>query len=246
MGGGFRPSLSQQPPEGLDWEAWQGPAERRPYSPERHRGWRSYYDYGGGTVTDWGVHLTDVMIWYMRADRKAPLLASASALHLSGQAPAADRAPDIYSVTWKYDDFVGTFTNTTLPSQDPQMMRSDAYGNYFHGQNGVLLVNRYGYAVMPDPRRRGGPPAGDAAGSAPAVRAERQMDPDGMSEGPDSKFAQATIAHARDFLDCVKSRRQPVCDMETGFYASLPCLLAVMSIRQGRSIAWDGSAARAV
>ena len=52
--------------------------------------------------------------------------------------------------------------------------------------------------------------------------------------------------HMRDFLDCIKSRKQPVCDMEIGFYSSLPVLLAVMSIRQGRSFTWDGTAAKAV
>jgi hypothetical protein len=72
------------------------------------------------------------------------------------------------------------------------------------------------------------------------------MDPEGMLETPDSKFADATARHARNFLDCVKSRQQTACDMETGFYSSLPCLLAVVSIRQGRSVAWDGKTVRAV
>ena len=242
-GGSFRPSLSQNAPEGLDWETWQGPAQHRPYSSDRHRGWRSYYDYGGGTVTDWGVHLADVMTWYMKAERKAPLLTSASAQYISSQ-PDLERAPDTYSITWRYDSFVGTFTNATLPSQEPDLMRSDAYGDYLYGQNGVLLVNRSGHAVMPG--RGAGPPAGNATGSPQAVKAERVIDPDGMSEAPDSKFGQATILHARNFLDCVKSREQPVCNMETGFYSSLPCLLAVMSIRQGRTFTWDGGAARAV
>jgi predicted dehydrogenase len=250
-GGGSRPpAVSQKPPEGLDWEAWQGPAERRPYSAGRHRSWRSYFDYGGGTVTDWGVHFSDVMTWYMKASRKAPILASAAGQYISMQPPDLAMAPDTYSVTWKYDNFVGTFTNTVLPSQDPEILRSDAYGNYFYGENGVLLVNRYGYAVMPNRRRSLSQPAGGPAGSpsspAQAVKAERVVDPEGMDESPDSKFAQATIVHARNFLDCVKSRQQPVCDMETGFYSSLPCLLAVMSIRQGRSFTWDGNAAKAV
>jgi len=240
-GGGPRSSASsQKPPAGLDWEAWQGPAARHPYSADRHRNWRSYFDYGGGTVTDWGVHLTDVMTWYMRAGNKGPLLTSAAAQYLFRQPPDFEMAPDTYSITWKYDNFVGTFTNATLPSQDPEFMRSDAYGDYFYGENGVLLVNRFGHAVMPS--RRGG--MSQSAGQP--LKAERVMDSDGLDESPDSKFAHATILHARNFLDCVKSRQQPVCDMETGFYSSLPCLLAVMSIRQGRSFTWDGAAAKAV
>ena len=46
---------------------------RQPFVPSRLN-WRSYWDYGGGSITDWGVHLTDVMCWYMNADAKGPLL----------------------------------------------------------------------------------------------------------------------------------------------------------------------------
>ena len=67
-----------------------------------------------------------------------------------------------------------------------------------------------------------------------------------MSENPDSKFGSATVRHTRNFLDCVKSRQKPVCDMETGFNSTLPTLLAVLSIRQGRSFTWDGTTAKPV
>ena len=55
-----------------------------------------------------------------------------------------------------------------------------------------------------------------------------------------------TIAHARNFLDCVKSRQRPVGDIEIGFHSSLPCLLGVLAIQQGRTIAWDGNSAKVV
>jgi hypothetical protein len=55
-----------------------------------------------------------------------------------------------------------------------------------------------------------------------------------------------TIAHARNFLDCVKSRQKPVSDLEVGFNASLPCILGVMAVREGRSLRWDGQALKVV
>jgi hypothetical protein len=55
-----------------------------------------------------------------------------------------------------------------------------------------------------------------------------------------------TPLHARNFLDCVKSRQKPNCDIEIGFYSTLPCLLALMSIREGRSYAWGGKTAKPV
>ena len=51
---------------------FQGPAPRHPYRPSRQRSWRAYYDYGGGLVTDWGVHLADVAHWYMKKDLERP------------------------------------------------------------------------------------------------------------------------------------------------------------------------------
>jgi hypothetical protein len=65
-----------------------------------------------------------------------------------------------------------------------------------------------------------------------------------MSEIADSSFGSATHRHVRNFLDSVKSRQKPVCDTETGFYSTLPCLLAIVSVKEGRTVKWDGRAAR--
>jgi predicted dehydrogenase len=245
-GGGFaqpQPEQPQAPPADLDWEMFQGPAPRHPFVPSRLR-WRSYWNYGGGSITDWGVHLTDVMLWYMNADAKGPLLTSASSIYSSGVVDP-ERAPDTFSVTWKYDNFVVTFTNATPPSLILGMGMSDMYGNWFYGQKGVLLVNRYGYELRPVAQRmmgRGGADAPPPAG----LPAERDMDPKGMSEDPDSKFGSATVRHTRNFLDCVKSREKTACPMEIGFNSTLPTLLAVQSVRQNKMFAWDGKGARPV
>jgi hypothetical protein len=53
----------------------------------------------------------------------------------------------------------------------------------------------------------------------------------------------STIAQCRDFLDCVRSRRRPVSDIEIGFHSTLPCLLGLRAIREGRPYGWNGSAA---
>lgn len=244
-GGGFgqQPEQPQTPPADLDWEMFQGPAERHPFVPSRLR-WRSYFDYGGGSITDWGVHLTDAMLWYMNADTKAPLLTSASSIYSSG-VPDPEKAPDTFSVTWKYDNFVATFTSAAPPSSDPAMTISDMYGNWFYGQKGVLLVNRYGYELRPVAQRMGRGGAGAPVQTPPAgLKAERDMDSQGMSEDPDSKLGSATVRHTRNFLDCVKSREKTVCPMEIGFNSTLPTLLAVLSVRQSKMFTWDGKVAR--
>jgi hypothetical protein len=52
------------------------------------------------------------------------------------------------------------------------------------------------------------------------------------------------VKHTRNFLDCIKSRQKPVCDIDIGFQSSLPGLLGVMAIRDSRSYAWDGQTAK--
>lgn len=233
-GGSFVPAQAQTPqtpPATLDWEMFQGPAPRKPYVPSRLR-WRSYWDYGGGAITDWGVHLTDVMLWYMKADATAPRLTSASAIYTSGQDPK-ELAPDTFSITWDYGTFVATLTNATPPSLEDGFPMPDMYGNWFYGQRGVLLVNRYGYELRPSNQRRGGL-------QVEPLKAERSIDAHGMSEDPQGKGGSATVRHTRNFLDCVKSRQKPSCPIETGFNSTLPTLLAIESIRQKRMVTWDG------
>ena len=62
-------------PAGLNWDLFQGPAPKKPYKTGRQRQWRNYWDYGGGTVTDWGVHLVDTALWFMDAQLKPPKVA---------------------------------------------------------------------------------------------------------------------------------------------------------------------------
>ncbi len=100
-------------PDGFNWDLFQGPAPRKPYLAAR-RGWRGWYDYGGGTVTDWGVHLADVMAWFMKLDNINPVLTSATAIY-SGTVADPEKPPNNYIITWEFDNFLGELTNAVLP-----------------------------------------------------------------------------------------------------------------------------------
>ena len=249
-GGGAQqpPQPPQAPPAGFNWELFQGPAARKPFVPGR-RNWRGWYDYGGGNLTDWGVHLTDVMNWFMRQDTKAPLLTSASAQYV--RIPRdPERVPDTYAVTWQYENHVATLSNAMVPGLETAQ---ELYGNYFFGNRGVLLVNRLGYEVRPYPapagrggRGRGGqnPAAPPPPPPPPPIEAKKFRDQSGMSEIAESAFGSATHRHVRNFLDSIKSRQKPACDIEIGFNSTLPCLLAIVSVKEGRTVKWDGRAVR--
>jgi predicted dehydrogenase len=246
----------EAPPPTLDWEMFQGPAPRKPFSPGRLF-WRSYYDYGGGMLTDWGVHLTDTAHMALGCDRKGPAMTGATAQFVTVPRDN-EQIPEAFACTWRYEDFVMTFTNVV-----PPIPAFDMQGNWFFGRKGALHVNRSGYHILPSPQRAAPPPAarGGAAGAAPAGSgpaggAQPGRGPGGSGGQPaapleakdfrntDRGINGDTPLHARNFLDCVKSRQKPDCDIEIGFYSSLPCLLALMAIRDERSYAWDGKTAK--
>jgi predicted dehydrogenase len=225
-GNEVKPEPPQQPPPGLDWEMWQGPAPRRPYTPGRHRGWHAYYDYSGGYLTNWGVHHIDVVHWFLNADAKAPLLASASAQYVQLASPDPEQVPSAFSVSWKYDKFVMSFTNAEMPNPE-----FDSWGAYFHGPRGSLLVNRPGYQLQPSSRP--GRPQGENRDEA-AFNAKTFA----LKNWPAGE-REAEIVHVRNWLDCIKSRQKPVCDMDTGFHSTLPTLLGLLAVRHERTYAWD-------
>jgi len=222
---------AQQPtpvPEGLDWELFQGPAPRHPYSPNRLF-WRSFYDYGGGIVTDQGVHIADVVCWYMKT--RVPISASAEAQYSLVLPPNPECPPDSVQIAVKYENFVMSFTNAYFPQTD----YAADQGNYFYGSRGALHVNRqsYTYRSMPG-RGLAMPGPNDPRGGAP---------PAPPFEPFNTKFAYvggpSDAAHIRNWLDCIKSRETPRTDVETGFYSTLPLLMGLLAVRNGKTYVWD-------
>jgi predicted dehydrogenase len=223
------PGPPTDPPAGLDWELFQGSAPRRPYVAMRQRSWRAFYDYSGGTMLDWGTHLTDVSHWYMNVTE--PLTCSASGQYARVAAPLPEQLPDTLAVTWKYPTFVMTYTNCVRTSPE-----FDVQGNFFLGTLGWLQVNRTGYRYRPGGGGGGG--RGGRGAAAPPFEPVSKSFP--YAGGPSDH------AHVRNFLDCVKSRQEPVVNIDTGFYSTLPTLMGVLAVHYGKTYSWDGKQAVAV
>ncbi|MBZ5581020.1 MAG: Gfo/Idh/MocA family oxidoreductase [Acidobacteriia bacterium] len=214
------------PPPGLDWEMFQGPAPRRPYSYSRQHDWRMYWDYGCGPLSDWGVHLLDIAHWYMGVTEPAR---TADAVSGWFNRPQDERFPDTTEVSWLYKDFVANYSS-----------RSDLLGTYLWGDQGVLFVNRYGYTVRPVPTGQDWTRTSSAKPPFEEKKVALHDEPGNYQ----ASFESDCGRHIMNFLECIKSRERPVCDIEIGAVSTMPTLMGGLSIRNGgKTVAWNGHGA---
>lgn len=198
-----------QPPSNLDWDFWLGPAPVRAYNSNRHMQFRWFWDYSGGKVTDWGVHLMDIVHWAMGVD--APLNVSAT----GGKYSIKDNreTPDTVHVTWEYPGFIATYTDRICNGHPED---GDTYGIQFHGTDGTLYVNRAGWSINPE-----------TSGGKAKIPAQSS----GGSEqnGP----------HERQFIDCIRSRATPISDIGITHRSTSACLIANIALKTGQRLEWD-------
>ena len=228
-------------PAGLNWELFQGPAPRKPYKTGRQRQWRYYWDYGGGLVTDWGVHLADTALWFMDAQLKAPKLTTGVGQFVNVQNPDRDRPFNAFTASWQYDKFVMTFSNAVIGNPDFPFQ-----GTVFIGPRGSLVVNRTGYMLRPPKRGLGGgrgrsarvPVAPRPSGAArrhrrhPPLEAQDGHGRTGAGDGRDGHDpSRQELPRLREVAISSRCRTSRV-----GFYATLPCVLAIRAMREGTGV----------
>lgn len=229
---------NQDPPKDFDWEAWLGPAPRRPYNMNRafYR-FRWFYDYSGGQLTNFGVHYLDMIHWALGQD--APLSVAA----LGGKFAIEDNreVPDTMEVMWHYPgNTLVTFSQFNATAQPGSAIRNCEIE--FRGTKGTLYLNSNGFEVVPDniipnefPARR---PTdrnlerGYRTGAKPQIAPRTQ------------KGTAPTGLHARNFLDCVKSRQTCHCDIEVGHRDTSAALIGNIAHKTKSVLEWDAKAER--
>jgi predicted dehydrogenase len=237
---GFGNPPDQAPPPELDWDLWLGPAPYRPYNPNRaiyHFRW--FWDYSGGQQTNLGQHSLDLVHWFIGVE------APKSAYSTGGRHFLLDNCevPDTQDTILEYPGFVATcqYREATAGRSGQGMG-----GLAIYGTHGSMQVGRAGFEVFPDPKRDpinmmatilGGHPVG-----GPQLRPEPEDDFWAEKVKDDTGDAEEDYArHARNFLDCVKSREEPISDIGSGHRIATACHLANISLRTGRKISWNAS-----
>ena len=229
--------LDGEPPAGFDWEAWLGPAPRRPYN--KNRGFyrfRWFRDYSGGQLTNFGVHYMDVIQWALGHD--APLAVTA----MGGKFAVEDNrdVPDTLEVMWLYPGgTLVTFSQYNANAAPAALNRAEIE---FRGTKGTLYLRGNGYEIVPDDVTPNAFPA-----RTPVDRTVERGWRTGAKKLIEARSGSGqvdTADHARNFLDCVKSRAACHCDIETGHRSTSATLLGNVAHDAKAYLEWDRAAER--
>ncbi len=231
---GFGAPADAPPPSDLDYDMWLGPAPKRPYNPNRsiyHFRW--FWDYSGGQMTNWGAHDIDIVHWLLNSP--GPRVAASVGGRWS--LPDNGETPDTQEAIFQYDPKL----ILQWSMREGGVGRGQGQGLEFFGTKGSMTLSRGGFQVYPDPKQ---PPEnlipqimGHPVGGPKTTPAKPVPWIEPVKEAATNNLF---AAHARNFLDCIKSRQRPNADVEDGHRTVTACHLANISLRLGgRSIRWD-------
>ncbi len=213
----------QAPPDGVDWEHWCGPGPKRPFnallfkSATEHC---SFWDYSGGWTPGMAPHIVDLPVWAL--DLGVPLVTHCS----GGRYVIQDDgdAPDVQEVVWQYPNLSMTWMMSCCNSFGFDFGRGTParrLGIYFHALNGTLFSNYSRHEVVPE---------GDMLADATP---------------PEQSLARSP-GHEREWLDCVKTRKQPSCCVDYHWKIDIALTLANLAYRLRRSVRFDPATERIV
>jgi len=208
-----------QPPDGLDWDMWLGPAPAVPFNLNRWgEGVRSFptfryfWDYAGGAMTDWGVHLIDPLHQCFGEIMPKSVVALAGKFYVTDNCDT----PDTMLATFEYPRFLVTYESRTCNPM-PLLGLNQSVGTSIHGTEGSILVNRTGCWIIPNKDSK--------------LRAST------WENIPDMQ--PMNLPHWKNFAECIKTRQKPASDIETCVRSSSVCQLANVAMRAKTRLDWD-------
>ena len=213
----------EEPPKNFDWDMWLGPRANRPYqyniSPYMFRWWQDYSSQMG----NWGVHFMDVIRWMM--GEKAPVAISA---HGGKYVVDDDRdIPDTMEVTYEFaSGSIATFS--IYEASSGGMFQ---YGEVeLRGTKGTLYADENGYKITGT--KKGQFQTWDKMLEDESFNSKNEMLADGSS-------GDSTGTLVRNFLDCIKSRKNPLCPLEEGHRSTSFAHLANIALKVRSRLEWD-------
>ncbi len=210
----WKPGPDVEPPVGLDWDMWCGPAPKRNYNPAIHpKGFRNYLDYSNGMCADWGVHWMDQILWW--SEEKHPKTVYSTGGIFEEHLPAD--APDWQIATFEFDSFTAEWEHRRIGGSGSEKHN---IGVYFYGTKGTFHMGWLdGWTFYPN------------------AKGASEVHMDNTLHMPDQQNIPELWA---DFIKAIEAGSKPVADIENSHFATNMSLLAIMSYKLGRSLKWDG------
>ncbi|MCW5965232.1 MAG: Gfo/Idh/MocA family oxidoreductase [Bryobacterales bacterium] len=205
---------NSEPPPGLDWDMYCGPAALVPFNKGIHtRGFRNHLNFANGTLGDWGIHWMDQVLWW--SEEKSPKSAYSTG---DRYLPTGIMdAPDAQVAVYKFTDFTLHWEHRRFAGNNAE---KHPLGAYFYGTEGTFHMGWHdGWTFYPVDRRK----------------QHIHMDPT-LNE-PDQQNIKELFA---DFLNAIETKKRPISDIEAGHQATVVSLLGMLSLKLGRSVNWDG------
>jgi predicted dehydrogenase len=202
----------------LDWKQWLGPAPQRQLSQERFFNWYWFWDYSGGLLVGQAAHVIDAIHWMMNSTYPAVVTASGLRPNIAGA-----EVPETCTISVEYPE--GYLAVFTLGYQAMRYAGVNDQMKQFHGNKARFDVGRESYALYPeDPK---------AVDLKPAQELRRP-----------GSFNRAARAHIHNFLECVKTRKEPNATVEMGQHTNVVLCMAMESLKTGRRMKWNGALRR--
>ncbi|MHC4178036.1 MAG: Gfo/Idh/MocA family protein, partial [Planctomycetota bacterium] len=212
-------AADSEPPQGLNWDRWLGPAPYVPFNRTRlNNSW--WFDYAGGMMTNWAIHHVDVILWAMRAASPQTVVCPGGKLVVDDMADT----PDTVEASWQFPGFVMHYCYRGFNNFHVVQSRPQHHGICFHGNRATMVLDRSGYEIWED--------------SDPNKSVERQDNPRHWGDGKPGNEVDGPWQ--RLFVDCVKDGRRPPLDLEQSHQATVCCHLANIAYLTGRHLKWDG------
>jgi predicted dehydrogenase len=204
-------------PEGLDWDMWVGPARMQPFNPflTKDAFYHCFWmDFSGGWTPGMAPHITDLPIWALELGFPTEICATGGRFILNDDSDAYDN----HEVIWRYPGLTMSWMHSSTNSYGFDFLKGKEsqrrLGIYFHGVNGTLLTDYDKHQILPEGNRM-----------------------DGMQTPPQT--IPSSPGHEIEWLDCVKSRKQPSCNPDYHIKVDGPIELSVLAMKLGRSIQFD-------
>jgi predicted dehydrogenase len=213
-------------PEWFDYEMWTGPAPLRPYDGLPHlRWWRTFTEYGNGIVGDMCIHMLDTVRWMLGLGWPKRVFSTGG---IYVQKEGKSNISDTQTATFEYDSLNVVWQHRTWgTAPDPAY----SWSAILYGERGTLKASTMSYDFVPQ-------------GPGKAIHKdcvfEREQYPEDLTEpNIELNAAPATRGHMKNFLAAIEARGKPVADIEEGHISTASCILANLSMRLGRPLAYD-------